>query len=394
VHWASAASDEPVLDKAIEALSRDIIAEMAGDPIDLAVVFVSRQFSMRLKEVSQLFRRNLPHKQLIGCSAGGVIGGGREIEQRAGLSLTAAHLPDVTITLITLEGSLLPDLDASPRAWHEALAVPVEPTPHFVLLADPFSFPASDFLAGLDYAYPKSVKVGGLASGAGAPGGNALYAGATTRHSGLVGVALSGNISVDTIVAQGCRPIGKPLRITRCDGNILFEIEGRPPVEVIRDLIGSLPERDRQLVQNALFIGVATEEFAGSTRTGDYLIRNLVGVDPQRGALAVGDHLRNGQIVQFHLRDAAASAEDLALLLDRFSDAGLAGGARGALLFSCLGRGIHLYGCADHDTGVFKERLGDLPIGGFFCNGEIGPVGGATHLHGYTSSFGIFSPAR
>lgn len=394
MRWSSAASDEPVLEKAIEALSRDVLAQMAGDPVDLAIVFVSRQFSMRLKEVPQLFRRFLPHKTLLGCSAGGVIGGGREIEQRAGISLTAAHLPGVTATLITLEGSLLPDLDASPRAWHEALAVPVEPLPHFVLLADPFSFPASDFLAGLDYAYPKSVKVGGLASGASAPGGNTLYAGATTRHSGLVGVALSGNISVDTIVAQGCRPIGKPLRVTRCEGNILFEIEGRPPVEVIRDLIGSLDERDRQLVQNALFIGVATEEFADSARTGDYLIRNLVGVDPQRGALAIGEHLRNGQVVQFHLRDAAASAEDLALLLDRFAGAGLAGGARGALLFSCLGRGIHLYGCADHDTGVFKERLGDLPIGGFFCNGEIGPVGGATHLHGYTSSFAIFSSAR
>lgn len=394
MHWSSKVSDERVLEEAVSSVAKAVLDEMAGRSVDLAIVFVSRQFSLRYKEVPQLLRAALPHRVLIGCSAGGVIGGGREVEQRAAISLTAAHLPGVDVTPFTLEAERLPDLDASPRSWHDVVGVPTDPAPHFILLADPFSFPATDFLAGLDYAYASSVKLGGLASGANEPGGNALFADAVVLGSGLAAVALSGNLSVDTIVAQGCRPIGRPLRVTRCEGNILLEIEGRPPVEVIRDLISSLTERDRLLVQNSLFLGIAMEEFAGSPRAGDFLIRNLIGVDPQRGALAIGEHLRGGQIVQFHLRDAATSAEDLALLLDRFTETGHAREACGALLFSCLGRGIHLYGCADHDTGVFKEHVGDLPLGGFFCSGEIGPVGGATHLHGYTSSFGIFSPAR
>jgi small ligand-binding sensory domain FIST len=380
----------------------------------------------------------LPHRVLIGCTAGGVIGGGREIEQRPGLSLTAASLPGVAITPLAIEGSYLPDLDAGPRAWHDTLGVATEPTPHFVLLAEPFSFPSETLLAGLDFAYPRSVKIGGLASSATRPGGNALYvttdaiAGAgpgggprasggsalahdtetggavatplaepaptprpaTMRRTGLVGVALAGNIVVDTVVAQGCRPIGEPLRITRCDRNVLLEIEGKPALQKVRDLILSLSEEDQQLASRALFLGVVNNELLPEPGAGDFLIRNLVGIDPEHGALAVGDTLRNGQIVQFHLRDARTAALDLRLVLDRFASGAAARDARGALLFSCLGRGIHLYGRADHDTDAFRDRVGDIPLGGFFCNGEIGPVGDATYLHGFTSSFGIFRPAR
>jgi small ligand-binding sensory domain FIST len=395
MHWSSAVSDEPILEAAVAEVAAELLDELGEQPVDLAVAFVSHHFAARYAELPKLLRAGLPHRVLIGCSAGGVIGGGRELEGRAGLSVTAAHLPGVMISPFVLEARLLPNLDASPRAWHEALAVPAEPTPHFILLADPFSFPAPELLAGLDYAYPRSVKVGGLASGASGPGGNAIYAGATARRSGLAGVALSGDIAVDTIVAQGCRPIGKPLRITRCEANVLFELEGRSPIHVLSDLLDTLSDRDKKLISNALFLGISVDaELERAPRAGEFLIRNLMGIDPERGVIAVGEQLRNGQLVQFHLRDAESSASDLGALLDRFAGGGPAATARGALLFSCLGRGIHLYGAANHDTDAFKERVGDVPIGGFFCNGEIGPVGGVTHLHGYTSSFGIFGPAR
>ncbi len=404
MRWASAVSDETALEKAILAAASRVRDDLAGEAADLAVVFISQHFASRYADAPALIAETLPARVLVGCSAGGVIGGGREVEQRPGVSITAASLPDVAIEPLALEASYLPDLDAGPRAWHEALGVSPEPTPHFVLLADPFSFPADTLLAGLDFAYPKSAKIGGIASGASRPGGNALFVSApggaggaastAVRRTGVVGVALSGNISVDTVVAQGCRPIGKPMRITSCDGNILLELEGQQPLQMIRNLILSLTPEDQRLAGHSLFLGVVTNELIPSPQAGDFLIRNLVGIDPERGSLAVGDEIRNGQVVQFHLRDARTAAEDLGIVLDRFAERGGASSARGALLFSCLGRGVYLYGRADHDTDAFRDRVGDIPLGGFFCNGEIGPVGGATYLHGFTSSFGIFRPAR
>jgi small ligand-binding sensory domain FIST len=231
-----------------------------------------------------------------------------------------------------------------------------------------------------------------MASGARSPGGNVLWAGTHAVRGGAVGVALRGDVIVDTVVAQGCRPIGVPMSVTRCRNNFLLELDGKPPVQVIQELIPSLSEEDRRLLAQALFLGVVVDELVPEPQAGDFLIRNLIGVDPEHGTLAIGEILRQGQTVQFHLRDARTSAEDLSAVLERFAGRPVAAAARGALLFSCLGRGEYLYGTPDHDSALFRARIGDVPLGGFFCNGEIGPVGGSTRVHGYTSSFGIFRP--
>jgi small ligand-binding sensory domain FIST len=394
VRWASAVSDASDLETAIEAVSTRVLHELAGAGVDLAVVFVSHHHAARYTEVGSLLRQALPHRLLLGCSAGGVIGGGHEIEDRHGFALTVAALPDTVLTPFVMPADALPDADAPPRAWHAAVGAPPEPLPHFVLLADPLSCPIDHLLAGLDYAYPRSPKVGGLASGARRPEGNVLYCDTQVLRSGAVGLALSGNVRIETVVAQGCRPIGVPMQITHCESNILLELDGKSPLETIRDLVPQLDAADRTLLSQALFLGLVTDPLAEAPQRGDFLIRNIVGIDPQQGALAIGERLRVGQTVQFHLRDARTSAEDLALLLERFAASAPAAATRGALLFSCLGRGSYLYGRADHDTDLFRDRLGELPLGGFFCNGEIGPVSGATRVHGYTSSFGLFLPSQ
>jgi small ligand-binding sensory domain FIST len=288
-------------------------------------------------------------------------------------------------------GGDLPDLDGPPDAWERRVGVRAADEPQFVILSDPFSGRPDALLAGLDYAFPGSPKIGGLASGATSPGLNALFLGEKTFTEGTVGLALSGNVAVDTVVAQGCRPVGELMRITGCGGNFLHELDGEPVLQVLQQLFSALDERDRHLASTALFIGVMMDEFREEPLVGDFLIRNLIGVDPHRGAIAVGENLQEGMRVRFHLRDARTSAEDLHAMLKSYEKA-LPGNVSGALLFSCLGRGEGLYGRPNFDTGVFREHLGDVPVGGFFCNGEIGPVGGATFLHGYTSSFGLFRP--
>jgi small ligand-binding sensory domain FIST len=393
MRWASAVSDERDFETAVAAAAAAVRRDLPGAPADLVVAFVSTAFASDASWLADQLRAALPHRMLLGCTAEGVIGGGREVEQRPALALTAAHLPNVAVTPFVLAPDALPDEDAPPAAWHAALDVRPDPAPEFIILADPFSCRADALLAGLDYAYPRSTKVGGLASAARQPGENLLLLGDAARPAGAVGVALTGDVRIDTVVAQGCRPIGRPLQITRCHENLLLELERQSPLGLIRQMLETLDERDRELVARNLFVGVAMDALPAAGRGGDFLIRNLIGVDAERGILAVGERLRDGQTVQFHVRDARTSGEDLAQHLDRFRAAPHAASARGALLFSCLGRGAHLYGAADHDTGLFRDRVGPLPLGGFFCNGEIGPVAGATRLHGYTSSFGIFRPA-
>jgi len=216
-----------------------------------------------------------------------------------------------------------------------------------------------------------------------------------------VGLALSGNVVLDAVVAQGCRPIGDPLRVTEAEGNVILSLEGRPPLAVLQDLVERLSPADRQLARHALFIGLLMDEFKLDPTPGDFLIRVILGVDPRVGAIAIGDRVRSGQTVQFHLRDAQTSAEDLRSALRRYclernlgQDPALSPQPCGALMFACLGRGKGLYGVPNFDSQQFREILGEVPLGGFFCNGEIGPVGGSTFLHGYTSCFGIFRPAR
>jgi len=229
-----------------------------------------------------------------------------------------------------------------------------------------------------------------------APGANRLFLRDEVFRSGIVGIALSGNLRVETIVAQGCRPIGRPMLVTRCQGNVLFELDQRPPLEWLGELHGALPPRDRELFRHSLFLGLEMKEDEVEYRAGELLVRNLVGIDRASGTIAVGAHLKQLQVAQFLLRDARTATEDLTRLLERYR-ASMSVGPTGALLFSCLGRGAHLFGRPDHDTDLFREKLGEIPLGGFFCNGEIGPVGGATFLHGYTSAFALFqeeSPAQ
>ena len=392
--WASSISTEGSIDQAVAEAADDIRTQMDGQPVDLTVLFVSPHFRQHYDLIPNLVRERLSPGLILGCSGGGIIGGGREVEQKPAFSLTCARLPGVTLQPVYSDTMNLPEGDTSPSVWRDWLGVPVEPVPHFIFLADPFSFRGEEFLSGMDFAYPRSAKVGGLASGANSPGGNALYLDQKIHNAGLVGVALSGNLTLDTIVAQGCRPIGQPMRITRCQDTLLLELEGKPPLQVLEEMVETMSQYDRQLMQTSLFLGIEMDPLKDNPGQGDFLIRNLMGVDRNSGALSIGALLREGQLVQFHLRDKLMSAEDLNLMLSKYRDRNPAPPAAGALLFSCLGRGEYLYGKPNHDSDLFRAKLGDVPLGGFFCNGEIGPVGRTTFLHGYTSSFGIFRPVE
>ena len=392
--WASHLSTQNNIEACVDESVEAILSQMDGKSVDLTIIFVSPQFKDKYEEIPKLIRDRISSKHFLGCSGGGIIGGGKEAEQQAAFSMTCANLPDVEIKGIHTDTMKLPDQDTAPSVWREWLGVDVEKNPSFIFLADPFSFQGEEFLAGVDFAYPNSSKVGGLASGAQAQGGNALYLNDKIYNNGLIGLALSGNIGMDTIVAQGCRPIGEPVKVSKCDGTLLTGMDGQPPLELLQSVYEGLDENDKSLVQTSLFLGIEMDPLKDNPQQGDFLIRNIMGVEREVGGIQVGTLLREGQLVQFHLRDKAMSAEDLKLMLTRYKANKNFKNTSGALLFSCLGRGQYLYGKPNHDADMFRDHIGDIPLGGFFCNGEIGPVGKTTFLHGYTSSFGIFHPTR
>jgi len=413
--WASALSTRPSLEAAVAEVVRKTKDSLNKTP-DLGFVFISSAFASEYSRLMPLLQEQIPELPIIGCGGGGVIGmdqyeRAEEVEGEPALALTLASLPGVNVHVFHLDAEDLPDLDSPPDTWVERIGVPASDHPHFVLLADPFSSKVNDLLQGLDFAYPGAVKVGGLASGRMAHGNSGLFCNYRLYRQGTVGVALSGNIVLETIVAQGCRPIGQPYWVTEGERNIVLGLEEqadsnpvprsggalvsqkRTPLEVLQNLIQDLNDEDRELAQHSLFVGVAQNEFKQNLEQGDFLIRELLGVDPRVGAIAIGDRIRPGQRIQFHLRDANASAEDLETLLERYQEESEANSTPhpfGALMFTCVGRGEGLYGKPNFDSRLFESYLSNVPLSGFFCNGEIGPVGGNSFLHGYTSVFGIW----
>jgi small ligand-binding sensory domain FIST len=376
MRWASAISDHGSGHVALAEAVASVRDRL--DRLDLAIVFASpsiaRELGPRLAD--------LPAATVIGCSGAGIIGDAREIEGRPAVSVTAAELPGVTCTAFRIESDGLP---ADGDAWRARIGA--DDPAGVLVLVEPFTN-AQAVIDGLDAAFPRARKFGGLVSGSRMPGTDWLFAQGEAFRTGAVGVAFSGDLAIDTIVAQGCRPIGAPMVVTRGEGNLVSELDGRQPLDVLQALHDSLDARDRALFRHSLFVGV---EMTDSLlhHEGELLVRNILGLDPEANVLAVAARLRPFQVIRFLLRDANAATEDLVRLLERHRAAGR-GACDGALLFSCLGRGAHLFGEPDHDSRLFRAHLGDVAVGGFFCNGEIGQVGGTTFLHGYTSSFALF----
>jgi small ligand-binding sensory domain FIST len=405
--WVNALSTRASLEAAVmETISRT--QRELADKADLGIIFISSAFASEYSRLMPLLAEQLPVSHLIGCSGGGIIGMNsvgtvQEIEAEPALSLTLMRMPNAKIQTFHLSGEDLPDLDSPPQKWIEATGVAPEDNPLFILFSDPLSSKINELLEGLDFAYPGSIKLGGLAS-SGVMGSRAgLFCNYKQHQEGTVGVAIAGDFTWETVVAQGCRPIGPVYRVTRGDRNIVFGLtpdrekvsSGRDigsresPLETLRDLVQDLDESDKELAQTSLFVGIARNEFKEFLSPGDFLIRNLLGIEPKTGAMAIGNRVRPGQRLQFHLRDAEASARDLEVLLEEYKQNSANDPAIGALMFSCLGRGKNLYGEPDFDAKLFQRYFPNIALSGFFCNGEIGPVGGSTFLHGYTSVFGI-----
>jgi small ligand-binding sensory domain FIST len=388
MQFASALSRDTQTEAAVAEVLEAVQQRLPEQPAHLSVVFASPHHLKALPHMLSMVQERLAAPTLLGCTGGGVIGDRHEVENRPALALMAAHLPGVRIEPFHIEQADLEE-SWSDTYWQQRLGTSPEAEPTFVLLPDPYTIDAQKLLDTFNSAFPQRPVLGGLASGGQAPGSCALFFNGDVVH-GAVGAVLEGNFILRTVVSQGCKPIGQSQVITRCADHIIYELGGRPALEVIRETLAALTPEDQALARASLLMGRVIDEYKGQFDRGDFLIRTFMGADPPSGAIAVGDRFRPGQTVQLHVRDAATAREDLHLLMGMLTPDLVTRPARGALLFSCNGRGAHLYGEPDHDSRVVATTTGAIPMAGFFCNGEIGPIGNTNFLHGFTASIGIF----
>lgn len=349
-------------------------------------VFVTADYAPHLGDFLELLQLHAHVPILAGSSGSGLVASGQESEHGCGFSLLLLHLPGTHVQAVRLP-SVSENEDLTPETMRRLAARGV-PVPHaWIVFANPFSLAVEPWLDAWNGAFPAVPAVGGLASG-GRRGDTAFVFIERELVEGGIAIGFSGGVQVRTLVSQGCRPVGEPMTITGAEGHLVTSLGSRPAFEVLDLTYGALPPQDKALARDNLFVGLAMSEYLEEFKTGDFLIRNLIGGDRQAGVLAVGALPRVGQTLQFQLRDRVSADAELRHLVE----AAKQGSAKpfASLVFSCTGRGRHLFGDDSHDARVLEETLGLHASAGFFCNGEIGPVGARNFIHGYSAAVALF----
>jgi small ligand-binding sensory domain FIST len=385
-HFAAALSTDPDSPRAIEAVARQVAAQLDG-PADLAVVFFSPHHVPQAALLASNICDALRTENLIGSNGESIVGTGMEVEGEPAISLWAARLPEAEVVPMHLE--FRPGEGGTFVGWPDRLSGEWPGGSTMLLVGEPFSFPADVLLSRLNEDRPQLPAIGGMASGGFGPGENRLLLGRQVLRSGAAAVLLHGPFKINTVVSQGCRPIGRPMVVTKAEQNVIAELGGKLALEQLRETFSSLAPEEQQMIQHGLHVGRAISEYRDQFGRGDFLVRNVVGADPKTGAIAIGDFVRPGQTVQFHVRDARTADEDLRELLQA-ARTQAASAAAGALVFTCNGRGTRLFPEPHHDAQAVQQIFGDLPVAGLFAQGEIGPIGGQNFLHGFTASIALF----
>jgi small ligand-binding sensory domain FIST len=380
---AQATSTDTDSVQAAREVVESVREKLGGERPDLAFYFVSTHHLSQLEAAARTLAADLGAPHLLGCTGETIIGGEVEYENQPAFSLWAGTFPtaDIRSAHLTLEQTLdgfaflgIPEIPSGPAT--------------LLLLGEPYTFPTDAFIKRMAEDYPELQVLGGMSSGASSAGENRLFLGSDVLVDGAVAAVVSGGTRVRPLVSQGCRPFGKRLVITKAEQNFILELGGRPALEKLREQLQELTPHERGLLERGPHVGIAIDAGKEQYRRGDFLVRNIIGIRSEDGAIAITDMVKPGLTIQYHLRDADTASEDLQLLL---GEAGSAGAQpHGALLFSCNGRGRRLFDVANHDAGTVSRELGPIPLAGFFAAGEIGPVGGQNFLHGFTASLALF----
>lgn len=385
-HWTGD-FDETALQRWAEGLRQ----RLQAPSVSLGLVFMTPRFFPHARTVLEILRLHARIPVLVGCSSQGLIAGSEEVEENAGIAVGLYHLPGAALEAFHFAQEQVEESNG-PGYWRLETGIEPEQTNGWLAFLDPFKLDSERWLKSWNEAYAGLPVLGGLASGDLGAQETQVYLNGEVFNEGGVALSVGGSVRVQGMTSQGCTPIGETWTLTKVERNLIHEMGNRPAYEVLAETFGQLPEDEQQKARGNLFIGLVVNEYLEEFHRGDFLIRNLLGADPRSGSIAVGALPRPGQTAQFQRRSAAAATEDLNELLGRVKAAVGAKPILGGCLCSCNGRGTGLFGRPHHDAQLVQEKLGPMGLSGFFCNGEIGPVGEKNFLHGYTASLALFVP--
>lgn len=383
-HW-SGAFEETALQRWAEQLR----ARFPAPRVSLGLVFIAPKLFPHAPQILEILQVHAKIPLLAGCSSKSLIADGHELEDDSGLALALYSLPGAELKAVRFTQEQLETAEAN-EYWHEQTGLTPDQTNGWLVFADPFHLDGETWLRSWNAAYPGTPVLGGLASGDFSEQLTQVYLNGEVFEEGGVAISIGGEVALASVISQGCTPIGETWTLTKVEQNFIKEIGNRPAYKVLEETFNKLSPAEQLKSRGNLFVGLATNEYLEDFHRGDFLIRNLLGGDPQTGIVAIGALPRIGQTIQFQRRDAAAATEDLRALLARAKQELTGKTIYGGCLCSCNGRGKGLFNAPDHDARMVQQELGPLGIAGFFCNGEIGPVGAKSFLHGFTASLALF----
>lgn len=383
-HW-----DGPLDVSAFEAWARALRKRLVANAVDLGFVFATPGYDDVFGEILEILQIHCQIPELIGCTGNSLVSQGFEYEHGEGISVALHSLPGAEVTGFELSGTNGGEAFFG-DGWELPEQMERRPPNGFLLFADPFSLPAEPLLEEFNRRFPGLPVLGGLACGTQKVRRTTLFHNHSVIESGAVGVAIGGRVALESVISQGCQPVGDSFTVTSAEKNVLDGIGNRKAYEVLSDVFEDLPDSMKLKSRGNLHVGFVIDEYRDGFARGDFLVRNLIGADPNRGALLVGAHPRVGQTLQFQLRDRHAAMEDMNNRLGKIQQALGDRAIFGALLSTCTGRGKSFFKVPDFDAGSIQESLGPVGMAGFFGNGEFGPVGGRNFVHGYTASLALF----
>ena len=383
-HWPHSFDDD-----GLRRWAEELRARFPAPAVSLGLVFMSPKFFPHARQVLEILRIHARIPLLAGCSSGGLVANAEEIENAGGLVLALYSLPGAKLKGVRFAQENV-EAAAGENFWPVETGVAPKDVNGWLAFVDPFHLDAESWLRSWNKNYTARPVYGGLASGVFPEPLTQVYLDGDVFEEGGVAVAVGGDVTLAGVISQGCTPIGEAWTLTRVEQNHIRHIGNRPAYAVLSETVQKLPPEEQRQAQGNLCIGLAANEYLEDFHRGDFLVRNLIGGDPQSGVLTVGALPRTGQTIQFQRRDAAAADQDMNELLARAKD-NLAGSTiYGGCLFCCNGRGKNLFGGPNHDAALVQKHFALPGLSGVFCNGEIGPVGEKNFLHSFTAALALF----
>jgi len=368
------------------AFSASAVAEVASRirgaldaPANVGFAFVSPGYLEHVQEFCEILRVDGHIVDVIGTTAAGNLDGGVEHEGGEGFSVLALAIPGAGIPVAALSQ------DNPGDAAGLGARAGVGKIEGWIAFANPFTFDVEPWLAGWTPSSSGIPVVGGLASGGRSAEECAVFLNGRPVDCVVAGVSAPARLV--PVLNQGCRPIGEPLTVTRAQENVIFALGARPAYEALESAFETLSDKEKSTARGNLFAGLAGTEYVDDFRPGDFMVRNILGADPNSGAVVIGGIPRVGQTVQYQLRDALSAESELNATLRRVSAEW--GAPAASLIFACTGRGKNFFGDGGNDAGSVQKALGVHPSAGFFCGGEIGPVGRRNCVHSHSLACAI-----